>query len=412
MRFWFTLLLALAASAANAADLPHAWVQFVASGGLEVRAIVGPGMKCPVVLSGQNPLTSVVRAEPTEAYPIQVCATPVPPGAGQLTANGLALPAMPKQIRRVAIIGDTGCRMKGTFVQDCNDPAAWPFSTVARLVGGRKPDIVIHVGDYHYRESACPTDRPGCAGSPFGDNWAVWQKDMFNPIDPLLPVAPFVFARGNHELCERGGKGWFHILDAYPSTACRNLTDPYTLFIGPLTLSMLDSATADDQKADPKMVPVYTEHLKALYAQSRPGSWLVTHRPIYAYAQGSSVPAGATTNATLQAAMAEPIPANVAMILSGHIHSFMSYEFAGARPSQLVVGESGDASDEITNPLTPGKMIAGLPIKRGFGLGDYGYAMAHAVQGGWDVTVYSITDKALARCALRGRGIHCRPTKR
>ena len=112
------------------------------------------------------------------------------------------------------------------------------------------------------------------------------------------------------------------------------------------------------------------------------------------------------------AAVAEPIPANIAMILSGHIHSFMSYEFAGARPSQLVVGESGDANDEITNPLTPGKMIAGLPIKRGFGLGDYGYAMAHAVQGGWDVTVYSITDKALARCALRGRGIHCRPTKR
>ena len=81
-------------------------------------------------------------------------------------------------IKRIVVIGDTGCRLKGTFVQDCNDPVKWPFATVARLAAARHPDLVIHVGDYHYRETPCPADRAGCAGSPYGDNWAVWQKRL------------------------------------------------------------------------------------------------------------------------------------------------------------------------------------------------------------------------------------------
>src|SRR5438309_1335623 len=82
-------------------------------------------------------------------------------------------------------------RRKGTSVQDCNDPMSWPFATIARLAAAKHPDLVIHVGDYHYRESPCPADRLGCAGSPHGDNWAVWQKDLFDPAAPLLAAAPW-----------------------------------------------------------------------------------------------------------------------------------------------------------------------------------------------------------------------------
>ena len=62
-----------------------------------------------------------------------------------------------------------------------------------------------------------PSDQPGCAGSPYGDNWAVWQKDFFNPAAPLLAAAPWVLVRGNHELCDRGGHGWFRLLDPHPT---------------------------------------------------------------------------------------------------------------------------------------------------------------------------------------------------
>ena len=44
-----------------------------------------------------------------------------------------------------------------------------------------KPDLVIHVGDYFYRENACPADATGCQGTPFGDNWPTWAADFFNP---------------------------------------------------------------------------------------------------------------------------------------------------------------------------------------------------------------------------------------
>ena len=64
-------------------------------------------------------------------------------------------PVLPRSIKRIVVIGDTGCRLKGDNVQDCNDPAQWPFAAIARLAAARHPDLVIHVGDYHYRESPC-----------------------------------------------------------------------------------------------------------------------------------------------------------------------------------------------------------------------------------------------------------------
>ena len=38
----------------------------------------------------------------------------------------------------------------------------------SRLAAAQKPDLVIHVGDYYYRETPCPAGEAKCAGSPFG----------------------------------------------------------------------------------------------------------------------------------------------------------------------------------------------------------------------------------------------------
>ena len=98
----------------------------------------------------------------------------------------------------------------------------WLISAAAK-----RPDLVIHVGDYYYRVSACPVGRAGCAGSPHGDNWPTWQAELFDPGAPLLAAAPWVVVRGNHEVCRRGGPGWFRLLDPYPARAdCPDRTEP------------------------------------------------------------------------------------------------------------------------------------------------------------------------------------------
>ena len=331
-----------------------------------------------------------------------------PPRAA--TVDGVPVPVAPATIKRIVVIGDTGCRLKGTFVQDCNDPVKWPFATVARLAAARHPDLVIHVGDYHYRETPCPADRPGCAGSPYGDNWAVWQQDFFDPAAPLLAVAPWVMVRGNHELCSRGGHGWFRLIDPHPDAAdCTGTTSPYSLHIDTLNLLIFDGADADDNKADPAKVAVYREQLRSLLANAPPHAWLLTHHPVWALAEGEGVGQGETLNATQQAAIRDLIPVGLDMVLSGHVHNFTSYDFGPLRPSQLIIGERGDANDAIVQPIIAGITLDGMKIRRAFAMPDWDYAVLHRVTDGWAAAVYAIDDRVLARCSLHGRKLACHP---
>jgi hypothetical protein len=316
-------------------------------------------------------------------------------------------------IKRIVVIGDTGCRLNDALVQDCNDPVKWPFAQVARLAAARRPDLVIHVGDYHYRETPCPQARAGCAGSPYGDNWAAWQKDFFDPAAPLLAVAPWVLVRGNHESCGRGGQGWFRLLDPHPDAArCVAATPPYALNLRSLNLLLFDSADADDRSASAMKVAGYRAQLQALLAEAPPHAWLLTHRPVWALTQGPDAKAGDTVNATEQAAIHGLVPANLDLVLSGHVHDFTSYDFGPGRPAQLVVGDGGDAGDAISQPVRPGIAIDGLNVRRGLAIAEYGYVVLHRTSQGWTGTVYAITDQALAHCRLHGRDLSCHPVNR
>ena len=407
---WFVLCL-LAVPAAQAADFPAPWVEFVSDGGLDIRAITAPGMPCPKVVADGVALPSKTRGAPDAAdgpYPVQVCVAHTAATARNVAVDGVTVPTMPATIKRIVVIGDTGCRLKGTIVQDCNDPVKWPFATVARLAAARHPDLVIHVGDYHYRETPCPADRPGCAGSPYGDNWAVWQRDFFDPAAPLLAAAPWVMVRGNHEICSRGGHGWFRLVDPHPDAVpCTATTQPYSLHIDTLNLLMFDGADADDDKADPTKVGVYREQMQWLLANAPAHSWLVTHHPVWALLQGQGTAQGATSNATQQAAIRELVPAGLDMVLSGHVHDFTTYDFGPGRPAQLIIGEGGDANDAIVQPVTAGITIDGMKVRRAFAMSDWGYVVLHRAGQGWSVAVYSISDRLLAHCGLRGRSLTC-----
>ena len=410
---WVTILVLClpAIPGARAADLPEPWVEFASDGGIDIRAATAPGMPCPKVVADGAALPSKTRGQPDDTggpYPVQVCIAhaATPPRAAAV--DGVPVPVLPATIQRIVVIGDTGCRLKGTFVQDCNDPVKWPFATVARLAAARHPDLVIHVGDYHYRETPCPADRPGCAGSPYGDNWAVWQKDFFDPAAPLLAAAPWVMVRGNHEICSRGGHGWFRLLDPHPDAVeCTATTPPYALHIDALNLLIFDGADADDNKAEPEKVAVYREQLQALLTNAPPHSWLLTHHPVWALVEGEGTKQGDTLNATQQAAIRGLIPAGLDMVLSGHVHDFTSYDFGPQRPSQLIIGEGGDVNDAIVQPVTADTTLDGMKVRRAFATPDWGYVVLRRVSVGWAAAVYAIDDRVLARCSLRGRNLIC-----
>ena len=68
------------------------------------------------------------------------------------------------------------------------DPVYQAARTAFFAADTRKPDLVIHVGDYYYRENACPPNK-GCADSPFGDHWPTWQAELFDPAG-FVDIAP------------------------------------------------------------------------------------------------------------------------------------------------------------------------------------------------------------------------------
>src|SRR6202012_1692139 len=101
--------------------------------------------------------------------------------------------------KRIIVMGDTGCRIKKAddLFQACNDRDACPFPDIAKTAAGMHPDLVIHVGDYHYRENVCPRDVGGCMDSPWGYGYDAWEADFFQPSAPLLAEAPWIVLRGN-----------------------------------------------------------------------------------------------------------------------------------------------------------------------------------------------------------------------
>jgi hypothetical protein len=275
------------------------------------------GRACPSVTPTGDPVAGR-RGPPDRDFAIEVCEARAPAATTRLAASGAALPIVPATARRIVVIGDTGCRIEGRAVQDCGNPTAWPFAAIAARAAAKQPELVIHLGDFYYREAACPVGRTGCAGSPFGDNWPTWKAELFDPGAPLLAAAPWIVVRGNHELCSRGGKGWFRLLDPYPARVnCTDRTDPYWLAVAGLSLLMFDNSAADDFLAPPDKVAFYAAQLAPVLAKAPPRAWLAMHRPLWAMGRASRT--GMTSNQTMQAAIRGQVPATRPRIVGASV---------------------------------------------------------------------------------------------
>jgi hypothetical protein len=384
-----------------------AWTQLGPNGTTIVRAVTSAG--CPTGTVGGQTRSMAVRAPAGNGFPVTACETVV--GSARTAFAMAGAPARKAVVRKIVVVGDTGCRIKQlknhVELQPCNDPAQWPWATVAASAAAWGPDLVIHVGDLLYREVACPAGQRGCANSPSGYNWQTNNADFFAPAKPLLAAAPWIFVRGDHEGCARNGVAWFSFFEPRPNAgSCQTYPSPYAVPLGSLRLVVMDSSNADDETANPSQVVVYARQLASARQLAGSSAWLLTHKPVWGIIKISKKKGVVTDNPTLAAAVGPTTPAAFQMVLSGHIHFFQVLVYA-SRPPQFVVGNSGTLRIPVPKGSLPGLQVSGGAVAAGRVLEPFGFLTLEATAGGWQAVARDVNGKPLLQCTLKGRALAC-----
>jgi hypothetical protein len=384
---------------------------------------------------------SRIPARPGQAHTpasnaMLVCEAPIAAGAITASVAGQDLPVPKAAPQRIVVIGDTGCRLKGKEFQACGDPAAFPFARVAASAAALKPDLVIHVGDYHYREDPCPAGQAGCAGSPYGYGYDAWAADFFTPARKLFAAAPWVLARGNHESCTRAGQGWWRYLDPRPyqtgrdcdapaNDAVGEYSDPYAVPLGGgVQLIVFDTANTSHKglpPTDPRRA-AYAETWRKIegLARGARSSIGVDHHPLFAFGASRDAKTGTVSlfggDAGLLDAFGDVdpgyLPPTVSMLLSGHVHLWEQLSFASSHPTQFVSGFSGTAEDIVPLPAAPppGKSPAPGAIVEHMSswIDGFGFmSMERTGPDSWRVLVHDRDGRERNRCTVEGRKSRC-----
>ena len=400
----------LIATPALAGVVAH-WVEFGPDGTAEARAVIESATECPAIDVDGARRNMVVRAAATEAFPI-ICALALPRGAAHATLGSVALPAHFSSPQRIVVLGDTGCRIKPPAVQNCNDSTSWPFAQIAQAAASLHPDLVIHVGDYVYRESACPADNTGCAGSPWGDNWNTWAADFFTPAAPLLEAAPWVIVRGNHEVCARAGAGFLRLLGATsldPSATCTDHMAPYAIQAGSTNLVIFDDSGAPDTSLERSLLPALQSDFASLGTIAPKPQWLIMHRPVFGLVTGPlNVPVGGNLTMITAAGDFHSLE-SVELLLSGHIHTFEAINYASRVPPQILAGHGGDKLDPTPADLRGAVFqgTSGVVVKDGLSVGGFGFLLMTKAAAGWKIDLYKVDGSVEGHCQFSEGRVDC-----
>ncbi len=426
MKAWWKgfLLLVLAGSSIGARAMGYAFVQLGPTG--PQARVVTTEKQCPVLTVDGRTFPMSLRvgasgASSGNAFPLKVCELHLPVGAREVKWGDQALPTVHPEIHRIVLLGDTGCRLKAPFLyQACNDSDKWPLARLAISAAREKPDLVIHVGDYHYRESPCI--RPACMPSPSGYGWDAWQADFFSPVQPLLEAAPWVFVRGNHESCKRAGQGWFRLLDPYPFDAqqdCtpdtardKDVTEPYAVSLGPdRQLIVFDSAAVSEKppgQGDAQVLEYARQFEEvARLASRKPDNWLVMHHPVlgYGYLPVLGYEKG---NPVLAAALemehyAGLFPPGIQFTLDGHVHTFELSRFPAPVPVNLITGFGGALLEEPFPKRTPSDFqpVEGVNLLESQSTQQFGYTVLEEHSGRWTLYEKDVQGNLRRTCELQ-----------
>lgn len=427
---------------------PYSWV-VLGSGGTAVARVITPDASCPNITIDGNAQPMSLRvaagtiaartasASPVlpSAFPVTTCETTLPANAARVSVLGRDLPLPKANPQKIVIIGDTGCRLKaGNPWQACSDTTQWPFQRIASVAAAMHPDLVLHVGDYHYRENACPADVTGCQGSPWSYGFDAWEADLFRPAQDLLQAAPWIMVRGNHEECLRAGQGWFRFLDTLPYSEARscnlpandsiaNYNDPYAVPVGSDTqIIVFDSAKAGASALNPSNAtdaPIFNTYLaefqKVAELASNPSifSIFTNHHPILGYTPATSGnPTGG--QASLQSVMSSIYPTsyyppNIGLAFHGHVHDFQAIDFSTPNPPTIVSGMGGDNLDAALPdpfPMTVGPAPGVVPDMVAHD-NAFGFTVMERAGRSWVYKAYKVDGTLLTTCRLTAGKLSC-----
>ena len=406
---WLTLMAACAilssAATANCQALTPAWVELGEDGNAIARIVVSNPQECPAILVDGTSRPMTLRPNmPPGLRP--ACEFAIPSGAKSASVNSHSLVLPKPDPTRVIALGDTGCRIKNKEIQACNDPALWPFRQVAASAAGEKPDLIIHVGDYLYRENPCPeTSQAMCGGSPAGDNWEAWNADFFAPAAELLGAAPWAFSRGNHEDCNRSWRGWFYYLDPRPwDGTCEEYFAPYLVKLGKFELAMLDSSATKEHDVDDAQVALFAAQLASLHAEN---AWLATHFPFWGFSTEGASGLPKPLAAVLEAAWEKAAPAGITLILSGHVHLFEYVSVDHGRPPQVVSGDGGTLMSVPIQISLKDTQIRGASVTGGKSRQQFGYTLLTRVGNRWQLELKDRQRSVLVSCSVPGSSESC-----
>jgi calcineurin-like phosphoesterase family protein len=398
-------LLLLAFAVARGELLSPVWVELGEGGRAVARVVAAAAQDCPSVEIGGR-LQPMLLRQPVPAGFRPLCELAIPVGALAARVNGQALALPRPDPVRVIVIGDTGCRILGGLLQDCNDPQKWPFEHVAGTAARARPDLVVHVGDYLYREDPCPANAQAqCGGTPSGDNWGAWNADFFKPAAPLLAAAPWIFSRGNHENCARSWRGWFYYLDPRPWTGvCQTASPPYSVQLGKFQAIAFDSSAVNEIQVIAEQLKTYTAQLGSVHATH---AWLVDHHPFWAVRPGLGILPPTPQTAVLEDAWDQAAPKGIDMVLSGHTHLFEILSFGENRPVQIVAGDGGtNLADPLPERLN-GVDIHGVMVTASQNQHEFGYTLFTRRGAGWGMSLRDLRDRELVNCRIENREAAC-----
>ncbi|MDB1135432.1 metallophosphoesterase [Candidatus Anaplasma sp. TIGMIC] len=333
----------------------------------------------------------------------KVCEVVLPPSSRKrvMEIRGRSVPDLqgrsgliPRHVK-VAFIGDTGCRVTQTHLQNCKSRSEWPLRDVLQGVAASGSDFVVHVGDYVYREEECSDDSK-CDKGIYGDKSATWAMDLLEPLQTISDKLPFVFVRGNHEDCSRAHSGWFRYIDAFPMPAigqkCEDVTSPWLISLSRWNMGgdefyVMDSASTPDEVTKEHNVDI--AHYREMFSSGFGGVgevsrlWLLTHKPLWAYSSRMGKPYYGDFFQVL--ALGPAVMQRFTGVISGHVHAGQLLQVSVPDGSVLSDGGSvrHQASGHIIQVISgnAGSSLYSVGDNSSFAVGGYTVSDVRSVSG-------------------------------
>ena len=438
----------------NSPSLQASWVVMGENGEAIARAITTDTV-CPALIQDGVAQTMSVRAaaatvaqrktaskpdasKPSE-FPVLTCEATLSKTTKTASIAGHDLPVPKAVVQKIVVVGDSGCRLKAAdnYFQPCNDGEKWAFKSMVETAAKFKPDLVLHVGDYQYRENPCPEGHPECAGSPWGYGWDTWQADFFSPAQALLNAAPWVVVRGNHESCVRAGQGWWRFMDPRALQAGRDCnldqddmtgdySAPYAIPLGSVGGQSAQFIVFDSAKVPYKNIPktdpshqIYLDQMKAVnqLAEKADFNLFTNHHPILGLSVEKKVSGGLDVkpgNGALQDIMQEVNPARlfspkIQVAISGHVHLFEALTFSNDYPTQFVSGNGGSSLDiPLKTPLAAGVTpYPAAQLAHFSNSNDVGFMTLERQSNYWKVQAWNKNGQLITECQMQEKSTQC-----